>query len=122
MKALSVRQPWAGLIVAGLKDIENRTWTTRYRGPLLIHASQRADSVMLCDVARDYGVTLPRQTAASFLRTGGIVGMVDLIDVVEQHHSNWFHGPYGFVLANARALPFKPMSGKLMLFDVAEFA
>jgi hypothetical protein len=39
-KALSIRQPWAHLIVAGIKQIENRTWTTRYRGPLLIHAGQ----------------------------------------------------------------------------------
>ncbi len=39
MKALSVRQPWAGLITAGLKTIEIRTWSTSYRGPLLICAS-----------------------------------------------------------------------------------
>jgi hypothetical protein len=42
MKILSVRQPWAALIVSGHKDIENRTWSTRYRGPVLIHASQAA--------------------------------------------------------------------------------
>jgi hypothetical protein len=43
MKIISIRQPWASLIVSGIKDIENRTWPTRYRGPVLIHASQRAD-------------------------------------------------------------------------------
>ena len=40
MKIISVRQPWAYLIVAGYKPVENRTWNTSYRGPLLIHASQ----------------------------------------------------------------------------------
>ncbi|WP_245839042.1 ASCH domain-containing protein [Yersinia kristensenii] len=39
MKALSIRQPWAWLIVNGYKDIENRTWNTKCRGPVLIHAS-----------------------------------------------------------------------------------
>jgi hypothetical protein len=39
MKALSVRQPYAALICAGVKTVENRTWTTDYRGKLLIHAS-----------------------------------------------------------------------------------
>lgn len=39
MKALTLRQPWAGLIVSGAKRIETRSWATRYRGPLAIHAS-----------------------------------------------------------------------------------
>lgn len=40
MKALSVKQPWANLIASGKKTIETRTWTTTYRGPLLIVASK----------------------------------------------------------------------------------
>ena len=39
MRALSLRQPWASLIADGRKTIETRTWRTRYRGPLAIHAS-----------------------------------------------------------------------------------
>lgn len=39
MKALSVKQPYATLICAGVKDIENRAWSTDYRGRVLIHAS-----------------------------------------------------------------------------------
>jgi hypothetical protein len=35
MKIISIRQPWASLIVSGLKDVENRTWRTRYRGRVL---------------------------------------------------------------------------------------
>lgn len=38
MKTLSVRQPWASLLVSGLKDIENRTWAPNFKGRILIHA------------------------------------------------------------------------------------
>ncbi len=40
MKALSLLQPWATLVVIGVKQIETRSWSTAYRGPLLIHASK----------------------------------------------------------------------------------
>lgn len=39
MRALTIRQPWASLIIAGMKDVENRTWPTKHRGPLAIHAA-----------------------------------------------------------------------------------
>lgn len=38
MKAISIKQPWASLIAHGIKDIENRSWRTNYRGRVLIHA------------------------------------------------------------------------------------
>ena len=40
MKVLSIRQPWASLIMYGYKTIEFRTWKTSYRGKFLIHASK----------------------------------------------------------------------------------
>ncbi len=40
MKVLSLLQPWATLVVSGAKQIETRSWSTAYRGPLLIHASK----------------------------------------------------------------------------------
>jgi hypothetical protein len=40
MKVLSLLQPWASLVVMGAKTIETRGWTSKYRGPLLIHASK----------------------------------------------------------------------------------
>ncbi|TAG33252.1 MAG: hypothetical protein EAZ36_01015, partial [Verrucomicrobia bacterium] len=49
---------------------------------------------------------------------GGIVGVADIVDCVEAHPSPWFFGPFGFVLANARPLPFVPMHGKLNVFRV----
>lgn len=40
MKALSLTQPWATLVACGAKQIETRSWATRYRGPLAVHAAK----------------------------------------------------------------------------------
>lgn len=57
LRALSIRQPWVAAILYGPKRVENRTWKTNYRGPLVIHASTRRDQVWfsvpplsLCDL------------------------------------------------------------------------
>ena len=41
MKAISLWQPWASAIAAGVKTVETRSWPTSYRGPLAIHAAKR---------------------------------------------------------------------------------
>jgi len=119
VKALSIRQPWAWLIVNGHKDIENRSWLTHYRGPLLIHASKGITGAEY-DFALEHayevaGVTLP---LFDELERGGIVGRVDLVDCVDQDPSPWFFGKFGFVLKNAKTLPFQPFTGKLGFFEV----
>jgi hypothetical protein len=43
MKCLSIKQPWASLIIAGIKTIENRSWRTNYRGKILIHTGKEVD-------------------------------------------------------------------------------
>ena len=119
MKALSIRQPWAELIVAGLKDIENRKWRTDYRGPVLIHAGMKIEPIdddLRELVKRISGFDLPQ---AADLPRGGIVGQAEIVDVVQSSPSRWFSGPYGFVLANARRLPFRPMPGQPGIFEVA---
>ncbi|CAI1622745.1 ASCH domain [Serratia quinivorans] len=121
MKALSIRQPWAWLIVKGYKDIENRTWRTNYRGPVLIHASAAKPSkedmttaanilFKLCGWSRH----LPDRD--SFYR-GGIVGVATVTDCVSESTSPWFFGPAGFQLADAQELPFRPMKGRLSFFE-----
>jgi hypothetical protein len=52
MKVLTIRQPWASLIVWNLKDVENRNWKTNYRGPLIIHAAGKFDEQY--DKLREY--------------------------------------------------------------------
>lgn len=118
MKALSIRQPWAWLIVNGHKDIENRSWLTHYRGPLLVHASKgmtRDEYIIAGTIAHQNGVKIP---PFEELKRGGIVGRVDVVDCVDQDPSPWFFGEFGFVLKNAKPLPFQPLTGKLGFFEV----
>jgi hypothetical protein len=116
MKALSVRQPWSWLIVQGFKDIENRTWQTSFRGTVLIHAGMTMDQEGYEDVrARFPDIPLP---PIEELDRGGIVGQCDITDCVSQSDSQWFSGPYGFVIENATPLPFRPLRGKLGFFEV----
>jgi len=87
MKALSVHQPYAHLIVRGDKDVENRSWATSYRGPLLIHAGlkvERDDAAYYAREARRLGLDWPPDP----LPTGGIVGIVTLADCVMESDSD----------------------------------
>lgn len=78
MKAISIRQPYAWLIINGYKNIEFRTWTTHYRGPLAIHVS--------CTITpreraiHDQVRKLFHVPALEALPTGKVIGTVDLID------------------------------------------
>uniref|UniRef100_A0A193SBM5 ASCH domain-containing protein n=1 Tax=biofilter metagenome TaxID=1070537 RepID=A0A193SBM5_9ZZZZ len=139
MMCISIRQPWAWLIVrpdlAGearaqgaangeLKDIENRTWPTRYRGPLLIHAAKgmtRAEYEDAQDPLYHAGgpvITLP---AFDQLQRGGIVGVAALVDCVPPAlRESWWHmdSQFGHRLAGVRPLPFFPCKGALGIFDM----
>src|SRR5262245_6221656 len=107
-KALTVKQPWAHLIVTGIKPIENRTWNTPYRGHLLIHAGRVFDEDQQYWQTRE-GLTF-----------GAIIGAVDLVDVVREHPSHFFTGPYGWVLKNPRRIDPMTRRARVGLFD-AEF-
>ena len=113
MKTLSVRNPYAALIVAGIKTIENRSWSTRYRGPLLIHAGVTPHLDSIDEVERRFNVCVDKAS----LRFGGIIGSAVLIDVVTKSSSPWFVGPYGFVLSEARPLEFLALRGRQRFFD-----
>ncbi|BEP34282.1 hypothetical protein GmRootV59_12560 [Variovorax sp. V59] len=124
MKALSIRQPWAWLIVNGHKDVENRTWSTRFRGEFLVHASKGMTDAEYADVCRflhadprlDHLLdVLPR---AADLERGGIVGSACLVETELYLQSPWYMGAVGFVLVNAKPLPFRPLKGALGFFEV----
>ena len=116
MKALSIRQPWAWLIVHGFKPVENRSWPTKHRGAILIHAGLVWDGEGLASVLATFP-ELRHQLPLQF-DLGGIVGRAHLCDCVQQHPSPWFTGPYGFVLAEPQPLPFVRMPGQLSFFEV----
>ena len=116
---LSIRQPWAWLIVNGWKDIENRDWPTNVRDRILIHAGKsmtRDEYDDACDFARPLLPEWVQIPAYEALERGGIVGEACVVDCVDGSPSRWFVGRYGFVLAGQRSLPFRPMRGQLVFF------
>lgn len=115
LKALSIQQPWAWLIVNGYKDVENRDWKTNVRGPVLIHASKKFDYEGWRWVRENFPhIPMPRTPEAFY--KGGIVGEAEIVDCVSSSPSRWFFGRYGFVLKNAVAHSYRKCRGKLGFF------
>ncbi len=108
LPCLSIKQPWPYRIFHEGKDVENRTWETNFRGAVLIHAGKVPDCPK-----KDW---FPRDDAP----LGCICGLARIIDCVDHMDSDWFVGPYGFVLAPYKIL-FRtpiPYKGRLGFFDV----
>lgn len=82
MKVLSILQPWASLVVLGHKKIETRSWNTKYRGELLIHASKASKQVQqfMNDKYEFMNNGVYRQWMDKVLPFGAIIGKVNLID------------------------------------------
>lgn len=94
MKAISLLQPWASLI--GAKKIETRSWSTKYRGPLSIHASKKftVDQMWMCSeepflgVLTQAGYTIKRSPITNAvicadLPTGMVVSTCNLVDCIK---------------------------------------
>ena len=122
-KALSVRQPWAWAIIHAGKDIENRSWQAvnhglNFRGRICIHASKgmaRGEYEHTCRfIERTFEIVVP---PPADLRRGGIIGTVDVVDVVSESESPWFMGPRGLVLSDPQHVGFIPCVGKLGYFN-----
>ena len=132
MKALTLKQPWASLVVYGGKLIENRTWDTNFRGRFLVHAGLGWDhgcyDWVARNIGRDVADTLPYPSDAP---RGVLIGEATLIAVVAPGRTNdlqnmsdrkW-HMPdqYGFVLMDVRPLrQHLPLRGYQKFFEVPE--
>lgn len=136
MKVLSVKQPWASLIAEGYKIMETRTWSTKYRGPLAIHASKSGND----SEARRIWIELFKTRISpnidmfpwKFLR-GQIIATCTLKEVIKYKPQNFIddyekhlclprkyyqHGLYGWVLTDIKKLDIPiPCNGKLGLWD-----
>jgi len=130
MKAISIRQPWASLSAAGIRDIDISTRVTNYRGPVLLVASARK-------VGRDFGHDIPvdwycRVRNAQAL---GLIGYDEELPVScavgiaylenctdEMQDSPWSAMGNNWVLRDARMLknPIYGIKGKQGLFDLPE--
>ncbi len=125
--AVSIKQPWAWLIirpdivgvearaaarVEGLiKDIENRSWPTRHRGGIYVHAGKQPDNEAIAQIEAKFGIKIPEN-----LPLGGIVGRMWIDDCVTHSKSPWFEGEFGWVIGDSKPLPFRPMQGALGFF------
>ncbi len=97
-KAISIKQPWASLICSGIKDIENRTWPTRYRGRIFIHASKVIDTRFLNNPV-DKIFTDAQNKAIPFNEVGelyipglafsAIIGEAVITDCIQDSKSIW---------------------------------
>jgi hypothetical protein len=123
-RALSIQQPWAWLVAAGYKNIENRTWKTGYTGGLYIHAGKKRDEYALNSVLRGFHPVTDKPLdftppIEDELFCGGIIGETFVRDCVTSSASEWFVGPYGIVCVNSRLFEKPvPLRGQLGFFKV----
>ncbi len=121
MKTLSIRQPWAWAILHAGKCVENRSWQTPYRGPVLLHAGKRAyrDYGAACIAIYENSGLMP--PAFDELPRGGIVGAAYLSDIraPQSFDESWHDaGQLGWLLEGAVELPLRALSGLMHLFEV----
>jgi len=139
MKALTVSEPWATLIMFAGKDVENRTWQLNYRGPLIIHAGKRMEprdssgwDSLAFHAARRFDPTCRAPDAyvlpefgglLELVRPGYALGIVDVIGCDEADgYSPWeCPGQWHIRLANPRPFrePFQT-TGQLGLFNIPD--
>ncbi len=118
MKALSLQQPWAELIVSGKKTIETRTWNTKFRGEFYVHASKTVNKI-----------ACKKLNVKNFV-TGAIIGKANLVDVKNYKNSKEFqkdnnkhlalakYKPYGYLLKNIKRIKPIEYKGQLNFFEV----
>jgi len=120
MKVLSLKQPFAELVISGKKTIELRKWNTKFRGEFLIHASKVPDKKSM----EKFGFK------ENELPLGFIIGKATLVDVKnypnekehsadkDKHLADNFWGNYGFVLENPQRFEKPiPARGNLNFWD-----
>lgn len=114
MKAITVKQPWASLICSGLKNIENRTWKTKFSGRVLIHAGVKPVKFSgLSEILthEQYLSLKGNYQPFMFNVNGYIIGSVEIVDCVINHPSIWAEKtePKYLTTEKGRELQVKPI-------------
>ena len=133
MKAISLQNPWAQLVVSGFKTVEAKTWTTDYRGELLICSKARSDKSLekaVLDVIEEETDLAFEQS--EFFVNGAVLGKVQLVDIrpltEDDLEESWMDPAeleaaetplYAWVFDNAEPIaePIE-VKGKPRLFDI----
>ena len=117
MKALSIKQPWADLIIYGYKLIETRTWKTDYRGELLICSSKSVDRE-----AMDYFKDLfPKDHKFLTGKALAVVTLKDCIKMIKEHEASALcdlYDGYSCIIENIKPIEPFDIKGQLGLFEV----
>lgn len=124
MKALTIHPVWAWAIMAGHKRVENRTWATKHRGRLAIHAAANSAAARKSDaIARQtlaaVGIEVPEEVTS-----GALLGTVELVDIVEAADDrvagdHLATGPLCWMLEDPRPLSEPvPMKGQQSIWPV----
>ena len=102
MKVITIKEPWASAIFQSGKNVENRTWRTHYRGPLIIHAGKgKFLDFDPYQWARKRGLCLSEKNE----KKGNLIGIVDLVDCVKSYKSPWsIDGHWHWILNKARTI------------------
>lgn len=126
MKTITIKQPWANLICSGVKDIENRTWPTKFRGRVLVHAGAKSSKSFNFSYEQSMAMKDIIDDDTLFLNSA-IIGSVEIVDCVLNHPSIWAEKDtlqgepiiYNWVLANPEMLikPILNVKGKLSFWD-----
>lgn len=97
VKTITLQQPWASAVAQLGRNVENRTWVTRYRGPLLIHAGANLDLDGCRWIRKNFKIPLHD------LPRSQVIAVADLVDCVEDSNSIWSKpGKYHWLLDNIR--------------------
>ena len=125
MKAITIKQPWATLIAEGYKEYEFRSWKTKYRGDILIHAGKGIDKKAMGRF-KHLGLEYPAgQIIAKATITDCIYVDEEFAQKLYQKDSNVYKSlinnkdrdSYGFKLENVKKISPIEVKGKLSLWD-----
>ena len=133
MKAITIKQPFATLIAEGLKEYEFRTWKTKYRGEILIHAGKSVDKKAMerykhLNLEYPLGKIIAKATITDCIYVDNefikilkeknpsvYYGIINKADYKERYHKEW--EGYGFKLENIKKIDGPEVNGKLSLWE-----
>jgi len=146
MKAITILQPWASLIACGAKKIETRSWATKYRGKIAIHAGQgkqymefsKREPIFSCLWNKEQ-IKMQLKERRDSLPYGAVIAIADLVDCVEINESHEYYlklhledgtnkeyafgdytlGRYAWLLENIQAIKPVPAKGMQRIWNWA---